>query len=834
VSGVRALVVVLRPLVLKPSQVMSVPAPGKAGWITLRSVRTSRDRRARAATVCVPLTQYAQRGQIVAVGWSAQTPTGFLGTILNLKGCNGFYASSVPLNQATVNGDTIDWSHPLQVVGKSLTKKTQSSFSQAITNNLSCSVGTTAQLTGSFDAGITPSLKASFSGFQVTSGSFSLTATADADLKLDVQGTAGCAFKRRLPPIPAGTFQVQMGPLPVVVVLQGVLTVDAQAQAGASIHADVAAHAQTTGGIGYDQHHGFAPIYKAPSLTFPTKTASFSGGVTGHLYVQPAIQALLYGAAGAKVTLSTGLDFTAKTSSNPWWTLTAPLDITGALTIPGLNKSTSNFGIYHQKTPFPILNAAGPFPGVAGSVSIVNPGNQTSTVGIPVNLQIHASDTDGGALSYSATGLPAGLSISADGVITGSPTSAAISRVTVMATDASGPSGSASFSWTITSGGPAGSKAIQVVDDGSTSCALLATGVIKCWGSNYSGGLGQPISPDLCNGSSYCTTPVQVPGIGPATAISTGQAQVCAVLATGGVDCWGDNFDGQLGNGTTTFSPTPVPVSGISNATAISTSAFNTCAVLADGSVKCWGDNEGGQLGNGTSTGPESCTNGPCSTAPVTVGGVGNATAIAVGPGWACALTAGGGVDCWGDDSSGQLGVGPQTPLETCKNDLCSTTAVSVAGIGQATAIASGTWHSCALIRDGSVDCWGTGGNGELGDGNSTSSPTPVPVSGISTATAISAGEFDSCAALADGTVDCWGENLNGEFGNGTTNSAATPVAAMSGATDAISISAGNGTACALRSTGGIECAGQDDAGQLGNGTATAYIDMPVSVSGIP
>ena len=326
VSEVRLLVVVLRPLVLTPSQVVSVPAPGKAGWVTLRSGRNSQGGRARAATVCVPLTQYAQRGQIVAVGWSPQTRAGFLGRI-NLKGCNGFYASPVPLNQATVNGDTIDWSHPLQVDGNSLTRKTQSSFSQAITNhNLSCNAGTTATLTGTFDAAITPSLKASFSWFRLTSGAFSLTASADASLKLDVQGTAGCTFTKSLPSVTFGTFEVQMGPLPVVVVLQGSLDVDASVKAGAAFDADVAAHAQSTGGISYDQQHGFAPIYSPPTLTFPTENASFTGTAKGHLYVQPAIQALLYGAAGAKVTLSTGLDFNANTSINPWWSLRAAPD----------------------------------------------------------------------------------------------------------------------------------------------------------------------------------------------------------------------------------------------------------------------------------------------------------------------------------------------------------------------------------------------------------------------------------------------------------------------------------------------------------------------------
>jgi alpha-tubulin suppressor-like RCC1 family protein len=876
VSEVRLLVVVLRPLVLTPGQVVSVPAPGKAGWITLRSGESSQGGRARAATVCVPLTQYAKRGQIVAVGWSPQTRAGFLGKI-NLTGCNGFYASPVPLNQATVNGDTIDWSHPLQVVGNSLTKKTQSSFSQAITNNLSCNAGTTATLTGTFDAAITPSLKASFSWFRLTSGAFALTASADASLKLHVQGTAGCTFTKSLPSIQFGTFEVQMGPLPVVVVLQGSLGVVASVQAGTTFDADIAAHAQTTGGVSYDssvkKNGGFAAIYSRPLLTFPTKTVSFTGTANGHLYVQPAIQALLYGAAGAKVMLSTGLDFNANTSIDPWWSLTAPLQITGALTIPGLDKSTSFFPIYTKNPEFPIVDAGGPFPGVSGaSVSITNPGNQTSAVGTQVNLQIQASDTDGGTLNYSATGLPGGLSINqSTGLITGTPTTAGTSSTTVVATDASGPTGSTMFTWTI--GAPTGSgPPTETISAGSIdACAILSGGGVDCWGGNNYGQLGDGSTPgpDFCappSGDPCSMTPTPVTGIANASQISAGDSGACALLSNGSIECWGGNNDGELGSGassgpqtctngaTTACSTTPVAVSGITDATQVAVGGSGTaCALIRGGSVSCWGNSANGELGIGNDTGPTTCATGqPCSPSPASVNGITSATQVSVGEDHACALLRSGVVMCWGDNNYGELGVGTSSGPQTCVNgNACSKTPVQVSSITSVTQIAAGGGHTCALLSGGGVDCWGLNADGELGTGSSTGpsscsgqpcSTTPVPVSMITNANAIRAhlGE-QTCALLVGGQLDCWGDNAFGQLGVGTTSGpgscaggracSTAPVVVSIGGT-AAQVTVGKFFVCAQLSDNSAKCWGDNFWGELGDGT-TSESDVPVAVSGI-
>ncbi|HEV2642419.1 MAG TPA: hypothetical protein VGT98_06920 [Candidatus Elarobacter sp.] len=181
-------------------------------------------------------------------------------------------------------------------------------------------------------------------------------------------------------------------------------------------------------------------------------------------------------------------------------------------------------------------------------------------------------------------------------------------------------------------------------NEGPAFAGLLRSGAVECWGSDSNGELGNGLFVDSA-------TPVRVTGLaGRAVAVDTGDAHTCALLATGTVECWGWNIEGQLGNGGGSDSASPVKVSGLGPARAIATGGSHTCALLRRGSVECWGANLYGQLGDGTTSD---------SAMPVEVSSLqGGVASIAAGLYHSCALLEGGSATCWGWNDQGQLGNG--------------------------------------------------------------------------------------------------------------------------------------------------------------------------------
>jgi alpha-tubulin suppressor-like RCC1 family protein len=238
------------------------------------------------------------------------------------------------------------------------------------------------------------------------------------------------------------------------------------------------------------------------------------------------------------------------------------------------------------------------------------------------------------------------------------------------------------------------------------ACALLTTGGVDCWGENTFGELGDGTNtgPETCGTTEPvpCSRkPVAVSGISNATSVSVASGHVCAVLATGHIVCWGENFFGGLGDGTeSTYSTTPVEITGITNATSVNAGFWVTCTLLATGGVDCWGAPDDGALGNGTESGEIQRT-------PVAVTGIANATEVSVGGFGGCARLSTGHLKCWGVNTYGQLGNGSTTT---------SSVAVEASGITSAlTVSASESGDACALLTGGAVDCWGANGVGELG-----------------------------------------------------------------------------------------------------------------------
>jgi alpha-tubulin suppressor-like RCC1 family protein len=306
------------------------------------------------------------------------------------------------------------------------------------------------------------------------------------------------------------------------------------------------------------------------------------------------------------------------------------------------------------------------------------------------------------------------------------------------------------------------------------ACAVLAVGSVECWGRNSDGQLG--------NGSTERSfTPVAVSGVTNATAVALGDTHSCALLAGGQVQCWGGNDEGQLGDGATADSTTPVAVNDIATATAITAGFRHTCALLADGRVQCWGLNDSGQLGDGTTA---------SSTTPVFVSGIATATQVAAGAVHTCALLESGQAQCWGNNQQGQLGDGAS--LDGTQTN--SSTPVLVSGINPANQITAqqigaGREHTCAVVRNPTgqirVWCWGRGSEGQLGTGGFGIFSTPVTVNDVVNAKSITGGELHTCAVISDIELLCWGANGEAQLGNpigSTTEGFPYEVAGMAGA----------------------------------------------------
>ena len=334
--------------------------------------------------------------------------------------------------------------------------------------------------------------------------------------------------------------------------------------------------------------------------------------------------------------------------------------------------------------------------------------------------------------------------------------------------------------------------------------ALGSSGMVWAWGSNVSGQLGDGGTEVFQQRLS------QVLHLRNVKALAAGGGHSLALKADGTVWSWGSNICGQLGNGTVTDSNIPVQVLGLSNVIAIAAGESHSLALLADGTVRAWGLNTNGQLGNGTLSSVQNT--------PSLVIGLSNIKDIAGGSGYSLALSNGGRIYAWGDNSYGEVDSSTQNPC-VLPVDL---------GHDSLASIAAGGYHGLAIKANQKAKAWGFNAGGQLGTGSTDISDTYGGVDPIDSevddyfqAKAISAARVMNghCLAISlDGTVASWGANGAGQLGSGNLQSSLSP-RLVAGVTDIVQISCGGYHSVAMRSNGTLVLWGSNTLGEQGNGT---------------
>jgi alpha-tubulin suppressor-like RCC1 family protein len=329
----------------------------------------------------------------------------------------------------------------------------------------------------------------------------------------------------------------------------------------------------------------------------------------------------------------------------------------------------------------------------------------------------------------------------------------------------------------VTTSGAINGRAILAMSGGGVhACAIADDENAYCWGSNSAGQLGN-------NSTTSSSVAVAVTAGGvfnglKIKAITSGSNFNCAIASDDNAYCWGYNGSGQLGIGTTTQSNVPTAVLGLPAGPVkkISAGSSHICAVASDDRIYCWGENSDGQLGNGTTTN---------SSSPVAVSTSGVLSgkkflSISSGELHTCIVADDNKPYCWGRNGSGQLGNGTYTPSTT-------PVAVYMSGVlnGKTIkALASGFLTNCVIASDHLPYCWGNQGTtGGLGNNlamSSTNVPVTVLTSGVlngKTVKALSSGNSQHCVVANDDLPYCWGMNYEGQVGDGTTTNATVPVA---------------------------------------------------------
>ncbi|MCL1901543.1 MAG: InlB B-repeat-containing protein, partial [Firmicutes bacterium] len=418
--------------------------------------------------------------------------------------------------------------------------------------------------------------------------------------------------------------------------------------------------------------------------------------------------------------------------------------------------------------------------------------------GLPYSVNLGTAIGGAQNISYSlqSGSLPAGLTLSSDGLLCGTPEtgSAGTIKFEVRAFALGWSSPIAAFTLQIKeAGSPIAAKEISGGE--YHSLAIDAAGNLWAWGSNSDGQLGD-------GNTTSSRTPVQIKAGMKFSDISAGSSHNLAIDVNDNLWAWGDNSYGQLGDGTTTSSLSPVQIKGETKFSAISTGNSHSLAIDADGNLWAWGGNSNGQLGDGSTTNRLS---------PVPIKAGMKFFAVAAGDNHSLAINSEGNLWAWGNNPYGQIGDGTKTTRHS---------PVLIKEGTKFTAIAA-DYHSLAIDEDGNLWAWGQNGNGQLGDGTTSRRTLPVPIRAGTSFSQISAGWYYSSAIDTNGNLWTWGSNAYGQLGDGTTAQKTSPIQIKSG-TKFIQVGAGAHHSLAIDTNGNAWVWGDNEKGQLGDGSYTS------------
>jgi alpha-tubulin suppressor-like RCC1 family protein len=537
----------------------------------------------------------------------------------------------------------------------------------------------------------------------------------------------------------------------------------------------------------------------------------------------------------SKINVSTQLQLTAL-GGNPPYTYSVASG-TGSISGGGLFTATSSLGT----TVVRVIDNKG---GIANATIEIGNGPVLSpaTKKIPVSTSFAFTTSSGTApITYSIVSGPG--SVDGTGTFTAS---AAIGTTVIRATDALGFYSQATIESFIKN---------QIAVTYNATCIMKgSTSEIKCFGNNQTGALGNGGMGmgDDPSDMGDALRPMQLATDRTPTDVQVGAYHVCALLDDNSVQCLGYTGYGQSGytSGSDNIGINmlgdnilPVPLGAGRSAQQLHAGGNHNCVVMDNNQVKCWGYNGFGQLGqnNTTNWGIDQYGSSLYAVPGVNLGQ--NATKVVAGYDHSCAILADASVKCWGTNAYGQLGKDDTTQRGHLAGDMAALTAINLGG-NNAIDISAGYYFTCALLANGTVRCWGYNAYGQLGNGNAATigdgAGEMAAIANISfgagrTAVKIKSGGFHSCALLDNDTLKCWGYNVSGQLGTedvinrgGNPGDMASLNAIPLGTGRTVKdFSVGQDWTCAILDNDRLKCWGANPFGQLGLGHLNHTGDGP-------